>query len=545
MSERDQLIKDLDQATRLGDDELATVISKKIKSFDTGSQFVADPKAGMTHQAYVPSYRPGTYLDLPKGIVQGFKDQGFGLAQRALELTEPKAAAIAHQDVADKRAQEEALNKSIGRKPPLETLGEFVGGAIPAVTASVIGGPSLIAGGISGLIGGALQPTASNAESITNAALGGVGGVAGTAVGRAILPTSARNMTVAQRELNDIARSEGIPLRTSEATGSSAIKNFEQMAANRPITAGMEQKFNEEQTKAINRAITRRIGSPVNEINPSTLKSLGDEAGSAVGQYVKGKNVDLQKKFFDSIVKLDTETSAGGVLTQTPEMKKLINDALDVVVSKKTVPGETAQKIKSMLQDRMRDAFNSDKTELGDSLRTIVNGLDDSIADTMSAAELEGWKAARRKYANFKVLEDVMSRPTRSGAYGDVPANRLASALERSMGTSYSKGTADLADLARLGQIIQPPGRSALLGESGIPGIRNAQDVGRMALMPVLQSPALGQAYLTGRLPLQPLLMNSPASLSAMDSILRYVGSQGLNENSPLRGLLNVPEKNQ
>jgi hypothetical protein len=141
----------------------------------------------------------------------------------------------------------------------------------------------------------------------------------------------------------------------------------------------------------------------------------------------------------------------------------------------------------------------------------------------MNATERQAWQQARRQYANYKAVEDIMTRPTRQGAEADVPVRNLASALERQFSGSYAKGTADLAGVARLGQVIQPPGRSALLGESGYPIIKNAQDLMRAMAIPALES-RLTQDYLTGSLPFQAFLRDSPAARGTSDAMLRAAG---------------------
>jgi hypothetical protein len=487
-----------------------------------------------------PVKAQGGFMDFLGGIGEGLGDIGRGAKQRVVEAR--TAMGYLTPEVQDRLRNEESKVRDKRTYDPTETgaaaFGRGIGTTLPSLPLMAFApgtglvGSTLSSAGL-GALYSSLLPTTSSKETYSNMAMGGVGAGLGNVASRIVMPTGARTMTQAQKDLLDIARRERIPLRTSEATGSAAIKNYEQMAANRPLTAGMEQRFNEEQTRAINRAITRRLGNEVDEVNPQTLQSFGKEIGGRVGQAVQGKQVDLTDDVFNAVVKVDSEFSQGGKLTMTPQIKELIDNALVTIASKQKVSGKVAQGIKSKLQDRMRDAYNAQtpNTELGDALKTIINGMDDAIGNTMTAAERAAWEKARRQYGNYKAVEDIMIRPTRQGAEGDVPVKNLASALERQFSGSYAKGTADLAGVARLGQVIQPPGRSALLGESGFPVVRNAQDLGRAAIMPILQSKAV-QNYLTGDLrvpgagfmPVQSLLRDSPRALRTNDAILRSMG---------------------
>jgi hypothetical protein len=206
----------------------------------------------------------------------------------------------------------------------------------------------------------------------------------------------------------------------------------------------------------------------------------------------------------------------------SPEMQKVLDNALSESY-RGQVSGETAQSIRSILLGKMRDAANAQNGELADVYRTLSDGLNKAIKGSMTAADAEKWSAANRKYMNFKIYEDSLI-PSPTEAAGDVPLKRLAAALERNRPNAYFQGkNTDYADLARLGQVIQPPGRSALLGASGLPVVRNVDDAVRIVTQPVLQSEFI-QNYLTGMFPGQSLLRDIPAATGVMDTALRTGG---------------------
>jgi hypothetical protein len=176
--------------------------------------------------------------------------------------------------------------------------------------------------------------------------------------------------------------------------------------------------------------------------------------------------------------------------------------------------------------DRARDARAAENTELANGLEDLVDGLKKAIEGTMTGAERDAWKAANRKYANYKLVEEAFIKDPRSLALGDVPINKMARVMEQNRPRSYVHGTGDFANLAKLGQVIKPPGRSALLGESSLPIARNAMDVVHGAAYPILESLAM-QRYLTGSLPVQRMMRDLPGAATTGDAALR-IGGMGL-----------------
>jgi len=116
-------------------------------------------------------------------------------------------------------------------------------------------------------------------------------------------------------------------------------------------------------------------------------------------------------------------------------------------------------------------------------------------------------------------------------ALGDVPINKMARVLEQNRPLSYVHGTGDFAALAKLGQVIRPPGQSALLGETSLPIVRNAMDLAHGIAYPMIQSRGM-QNYLTGSLPGQRLLRDLPGGPEAMDSLLRAAGLMVLDKEN-------------
>ena len=507
--------------------------------------YATQGKPAMEHQTYSrvpPVQRTGNVLDLLKGVGSGIADLGRGVKQRYTEAGVALDKFPASDR--DKLYAEEAARRENREFNPevtgMERMGRgvgMIGGTLPLafvpVGQTAVGTTisSLLAGGLAG----SMLPTTSGREALANAGMGALGQAGGNLVSRSLLPTGARNLSQAQKDIIEASQRENIPLRTSEATGSNVIKNWEQMRANRPITGGMEERFNKAQTEAINRAITRKLGGEIDEVNDASLLGFRNKIGGEISGMVQNKRVPLDTDFLNALSVVDADAGVGGRLTYASSLRSTIDDALDLIASKpQGVSGEVAQRIRSKLMDRARDARAADNTELANGLEDIVAGLKDAITGTMTAAERKAWSEANRRYANYKLVEESFVKDPRSLAMGDVPINKLARVMEQNRPRSYVHGTGDFSSLAKLGQVIRPPGRSALLGEQALPVIRNMMDAAHGVAYPVIES-QLMQRYLTGGLPGQKLIRDIPGGAKTTDALLRAAGLTMLLDEENLR----------
>jgi hypothetical protein len=507
-------------------------------------------KPAMEHQTYQrihPVQQEGGALDFLRGLKEGVFDIGRGVQQRAAEV---KSLGGNNVESKNKLYEEEAARRENREFNPDVTQAEkfarglsmfgttmplaFLPGGQTAVSSTLM---SLLSGGLAG----AAFPTTSGTETLANIGAGAGGQAVGNLGSRLLLPTTARNMSQAQKDILDAARTEKIPLRTSEATGSNVIKNWEQMRANRPITGGMEERFNKAQTEAINKAFTRVLGKELPEVNDKSLKGFQTEIGGKISEMVKGKRIPLRDDFFDAVANVETEAQVGGRLTYSPQLRDRVEAALTFIAEKEKatggeakIAGETAQRIRSRLMNQARDARAAENTELANGLEELVDGLKKAMTGTMSEAEKAAWTEANRRYSNYKLIEEAFIKDPKSLAMGDIPINKMARVMEQNRPRSYVHGTGDLSNLAKLGQVIKPPGRSALLGETSMPIVRNAMDVAHGAVYPMLES-QLMQRYLTGGFPIQRSLRDISGAAEINDALMRAAGMSLMLDKENLR----------
>jgi hypothetical protein len=497
-------------------------------------------KPAMEHTEYrriPPVQRSGNPLDFLRGLGQGLEDPVRGIEQRAAEVR-----SIVNKSVIPERdrlyAEEESRRERREFDPDVtkaEKVGQGVGrfgmtlpfafatGGQTAMGSTLI---SILAGGA----GASTWPTTSPRETMANIGTSAVGQGAGNLFGRFVMPNTARQLTQAQKDILAAAQSERVPLRTGEATGSNVIKNWETMRANRPLTGGMAQRFSNEQTEAINRAFTRRLGvdskgasREVGELSDDILLGLRDDIGSEVSGIVKGKDVPLDNEFFLSVMDVHKKSNVGGKLTSSAAIREKINDAFDLIIHQPKVKGEVAQEIRSNLLDQARDARLAGNNGLANGLQKLANGVRDAMGGTLNAEQRARWAEANRQYSNYKLIEDAFALNKKALAEGDVPIEKMATAMERSTPLSYIHGKGEFSDLAKLGQVIRQPRANALIGAQGTPFVKQVGDVGWAAAYPVLESQFI-QRYLTGGLPGQKFIRDIPGGANTLDALLRSSG---------------------
>jgi len=504
-------------------------------------KFSSKPKKpAMEHQQYQrvkPVQRGGNPLDFLRGLGQGLEDPVRGIEQRAAEIK-----AIGDKSAIQERdrlyAEEESRKERREFDPDVtkaERMGQgagrfgmtlpfaFVPGGQTAVGSTLM---SILAGGA----GASTWPTTSPKETMANIGAGAGGQGAGNLLGRFLMPNTARQLTQAQKDILAAAQSERVPLRTGEATGSNVIKNWETMRANRPLTGGMAQRFSNEQTEAINRAFTRRLGvdskgasREVGELSDDILLGLRDDIGSEVSGMVKGKDTPLDDEFFKAVIEVYAKANVGRKLTSSAAIREKIDDALDLIIHQPKVKGEVAQEIRSNLLDQARDARLAGNNGLANGLQKLANGVRDAMGGTLKAGERARWAEANRQYSNYKLIEDAFALNKKALAEGDVPIEKMATAMERSTPLSYIHGKGEFSDLAKLGQVIRQPRANALIGAQGTPFVKQASDVGWAAAYPALES-QLMQRYLTGGLPGQKFIRDIPGGANTLDALLRSSG---------------------
>lgn len=378
---------------------------------------------------------------------KGIKQMGLNVAAPFSESARGELAGMAEQEGENSRL----YKKLQDIRPGATMLGE----AAPLVAAPMLGAGALATAASASLPGLVEYGTAQ--ERLARGGMGAAGGVAGRAFGnfvaRAIKPTQALSKT--QQGAIDAADRLGVKLTSGEASGNRALRWAEAASADMPIAAGIASKRIAGNEKALSQAASRSIGQNADELTDAVLRSARDEISNEYSRILSPLKINLDKSF-------SAEVRA---ITGSKVMKELRDESVEKLIApfrnlpngKVSVTGEWFQQNKTALDDAIRSAFNSGQPGKARALERFESALDRAARRSMGQTESAAYDAAKRKWANLRLLE---TGKVVDG--GKVLPGRLDSALGNRYKGAYKEGKikGELPDIARLSGVLRQPPQS-------------------------------------------------------------------------------------
>lgn len=474
------------------------------------------------------------------GLIRGLRDPidaGAQLLTRGLEVVAPAGSSF-EQWAQNERKKVEGINTEAERdyqqnwrQGQMQGLdaGRIAGNIVATAPLVTVPGlaPTTVGGAVRlGAVSGALQPVTTDrpdvdfaGEKLGQTALGslfgGAGHGAGKVVSKVLKPTSTAAPANQQAGI-DAAKRLGVKLTPGQQTGSMGLQQVEAVLARTPGASGPMQAFQQANQAALNRAGASAIGETSDVLSEQVLAAARQRLGADFKNLSSSTKVALGDDFLSALSKID-ELNRGLGPFANAQIDDLVNKGLELA-AKGSLDGKAYQTLRSRLTDRAGDAFRAGNSELGQALKTLRDSLDDAARAGMDDATKAAWDAARRQYANLKIL-------TKGNAVtaGNVNPVQVGSALRQYGGDMYKTGglNGPLMDIARIGeafkQVVPNSGtaeRSAIYNMifgnplTGLPAVGGANILQRLMFSP------LGQRYLTqGLLPSAPNLAPAGALL--------------------------------
>lgn len=372
---------------------------------------------------------------------------GAGKAMSDLWLGTRQLVGNASQsEVDESKARDAALMKTGGGQ-----VGNVLGGAATFAPTVFIPGANTMAGSaIAGTVMGALQPEASDDSRAFNAAMGGVlgaGGQAlGQAVGRAIRPVAPQGGAV-RGELVRAAEREGIPLTAGDVTGSRPLKIAESVMENMPLTAGSQLAQREAQQRAFTAAALRRAGMNADEVTGGALAAQKKNLGGQLGGIAERNRLDFNQGLTDRLASIVDDAAK----RLPPDEASKVAGAVDRILSQVDETGSMLGTNYQGWREPLR-GMASEGGATGRYLGQIRIAMDDAFRGQLQGAEGESFRDLSRQYANLKTIADSMAGSGSLPAVGQIPPTQLASALSKSVGReNKALGVGDLNELTRIG----------------------------------------------------------------------------------------------
>lgn len=382
------------------------------------------------------------------------------------------------------------------------TVGQFIGAAAPVAATAFIPGVNTVAGGAAlGGVTGALEPVGAGESRLKNVALGaGLGGVGqgvANAIGRMNRPVQASLDPVAG-DLAQKARKLGIELNAAQETGSKPLRWIDSALDNLPLTAEKQAAEKLKQRESWQRAVLDKTGENANNATTDVMGRAKDRIGQSF-QDVSGRNtVTLDGIAQMELSKVKAQNAKAGPLSsgKVNEVTQWLDDLTKPTASQilgpngKPLPvppqpltGKQYQEVRSILTRKASDAFSSGDSQLGQSLKSIRNTLDDAAERSISPDDAQAWKTARDQWKTLKAIEKATDPVN-----GTISPKKLINELTRKNpdGMIYGKGDQSMGDLAKVGK--------QFIAEN-LPDSGTAQ---RSWYMNMLQNPTAGLGGLLG-----------------------------------------------
>jgi hypothetical protein len=394
-----------------------------------------------------------------------------------------------------------------------ETVGEFLPG--------LVGGPETLATkvltrvaapAIASETAGELTKGGS-AEPYARVLGAMVGGLAPSGIARAITPAPA---SAARQRLVDILANEGVTsLTAGQRSGNKALQYAESILGDGPGAGSGAARIQEQGQRQFTEAAMRRAGTGP-DAAPEVLAANNQRLGDAFQDLAGRNNLNPDNQFITDITDAVRNYRRVPDSQQRQMVQGYVDDIIDHV-NAGNMPGPQYQEMRSRLSRQSNNLRQSDPT-LSEALRDMRNALDNAMERSISPADIDAWRQARREYGAQKVIEKAASRAGEATAEGQIVPANLRNAVAAENRGAYARGEGDFSELARAGSGVMAP-----LPNSGT-GQRNL--ITDLAKLPftatagrVLTSRPV-QAYLGNQVMARALDRLSPGQAAVLDALM-------------------------
>jgi hypothetical protein len=263
---------------------------------------------------------------------------------------------------------------------------------------------------------------------------------------------------------------EGVDVTAGQKTGSRKLRYMES-----ELGGGAAEDFAERQAEQFTNAALKRAGGS-GRATPETMRQIEGDLGAGFKDISARNTLRADQQMVD-----DINTTLREYMDVLPSEQKAIvgNLAKDiqdrVAANNGTIPGSMYQEIRSRMTKRVKNAAKD--PELSGAFRGLRDALDSAMDRSINPADAGAWAELRRKYGNFKTLENAAAGAGENAALGLISPAQLRAASSAGRRGDYAKGRGDLSELARSGEAIMRP-----LPDSGTSSRISARNLGASIL---------------------------------------------------------------
>jgi hypothetical protein len=337
-------------------------------------------------------------------------------------------------------------------------------------------------------------------------------------VRKAVTPNPARPGAADAARVMD---AEGVPLTAGQRTGSDNLRYKESELGGQRVTNVIDQ-----QNERYTRAASRRIGEDTPHLDGQTMERAHDRIGGTIGDIATRNRVVIDQQAIRQANAAVTDYNnvvAHNSPHRAPLVDNVLNEINSLAAGSRIIPGARVQTMRSQLGAAIRSTADPAARH---ALYNLQRALDDALTRSVSGADAQALRTARRQYRNYLVLEDAMATGGAETASGVLTPARLEQAAAKGRNRrSYLHGENDFTGLAKAGKISlqKPPqsGTSPRRQARLLPTVIGGA-VGGMFGMPVEGAVAAGGAALGAE-----AAQSLAGGLIMSRPVQAYLGNQG------------------
>ncbi|RWX70510.1 hypothetical protein EN780_03030 [Mesorhizobium sp. M4B.F.Ca.ET.089.01.1.1] len=242
---------------------------------------------------------------------------------------------------------------------------------------------------------------------------------------------------------------EGVPITAGQRTGSNMLRYAEsELGGSRAATAM------ENQADAFTNAAMRRAGGS-GRATPDNLANLQGSLGQQF-QALSARNTIVADRQLAQ--DLGRTLNSYGRLLET-QQKPIINNLVDDIVQRVRAGGGRLSGVEyqAIRSDLSRAAQTTNNQTLKAAFKGLRDSLDDAMERSVNPRDLGAWKALRRQYGNYKVLERASTGGGSDAGLGLISPAQLRVAASTGNRGGFARGASDFTDLAKAGQAVLTP----------------------------------------------------------------------------------------
>jgi hypothetical protein len=502
----------------------------RVASGDRSDMPAADPNTG--EPVGVPAFSPSNFSRLGSAGMGAANATTFGFGDELGSYLGSAISGLPRQQVLDEmRARD---SKAQSENPGSYVAGQIGGGLAQGLATGGAGfganaarngatlGRVALGSAVDGSLYGGLQGAGNANGDLADRLKGGLwGGGTGAIVGGAAPYIAAGITQGVKRLISPFASSpereaavatlaqEGVPVTAGQRTGSKGLQYAES-----ELGGSKAANMMEDQASAFTDAAMRKAGGS-GRATPDNLSSLGDNLGQQFEALSNRNTMVADRQLAQDLGK--TLNRYGRLLEtqQKPIIDNLVTDIVQRVrAGGNRLSGQDYQVIRS---DLSRAAQSTNNQTLKAAFKGLRDSLDDAMERSINPADLGAWKALRRQYGNYKVLERASSGGGADAGLGLISPAQLRIAASTGNRGRFATGKSDFTDLAKAGQAVMTPLPNS--GTAARSAVRNLSvpvgSAGVGSLVAGLPGAVAGMAapYVAGK-----ALMSAP--------VQRYLGNQ-------------------